>query len=137
MRGNLQLSQDVYTALDAPCFLVAVLSQDYFRSDWCPDELVRFRNCVRAQIQAGEWQRRIFHLYRTPLSPEMITTEIADAKTYNFFAPRSDQHNSAESATQVDAIFRNDETRFQRWRFGFDRSLGRCPRLGMNPRRWR
>ena len=87
MRGNFQLSQDVYDALDGSRLLVAVLSESYLRSDWCPDEFDRFRRRIKTEPQLGDWRRRIFHLFRTPL----VTTppEIADAKHYEFFLRRS------------------------------------------------
>lgn len=85
MRGNFQLSQDVYLALDDSRLLVAVLSESYLRSDWCPDEFDRFRRRVKAD---PEWKRRIFHLFRTPVASP--SPEIADAKHYEFFLRRSD-----------------------------------------------
>ena len=87
MRGNFQLSQDVYLALDDSRLLVAVLSESYLRSDWCPDEFDRFRRRVKADPQGGEWKRRIFHLFRTPVTSP--PPEIADAKHYEFFLRRS------------------------------------------------
>ncbi|MDZ4287818.1 MAG: toll/interleukin-1 receptor domain-containing protein [Prosthecobacter sp.] len=89
MRGNFQLSTDVYSALDGSRLLVAVLSEGYLRSDWCPDEFDRFRARVRAESAPGEWKRRIFHLFRTPVNNGLMTAEIADAKHYEFFVRRS------------------------------------------------
>src|SRR5262245_50340539 len=60
MRGNFQLSTDVYTALDGARLLVAVLSESYLRSDWCPDEFDRFRQRIRAEVSSNDWKRRIF-----------------------------------------------------------------------------
>lgn len=87
MRGNFQLSKDIYQALDASRLLVAVLSESYLRSNWCPDEFDRFRTRVRTEPHVGGWKRRIFHLFRTPLGN--APSEIADAKHYEFFLRRS------------------------------------------------
>ena len=87
MRGNFQLSEDVFLALDASRLLVAVLSESYLRSDWCPEEFDRFRRRVKKEPHLGEWKRRIFHLFRTPLGNP--PPEIADAKRYEFFLRRS------------------------------------------------
>lgn len=87
MRGNFQLSKDVYLALDDSRLLVAVLSESYLRSDWCPDEFDRFRSRVKGEPHPDQWKRRIFHLFRTPVANP--TPEIADAKHYEFFLRRS------------------------------------------------
>jgi hypothetical protein len=87
MRGNFQLSEDVYGALDSARLFVAVLSESYLRSDWCPDEFDRFRRRAKTEAHLGEWKRRIFHLFRTPL--QGTPSEIADAKHYEFFLRRS------------------------------------------------
>lgn len=90
LRGNFQLSIDVYDALGRSTFLVPVLSRSYIRSDWCPDELDRFRSRALGEPHLGEWQRRVFRVFRTPLAREELPPGFTDGKLYEFFLRRSD-----------------------------------------------
>jgi len=90
MRGNFQLSTDVYDALGHSTMLIPVLSRSYIRSDWCPDELERFRNRALGEPALGQWERRVFRVFRTPLAREELPPGFTDGKLYEFFLRRSD-----------------------------------------------
>ncbi|HMG05326.1 MAG TPA: toll/interleukin-1 receptor domain-containing protein [Chthoniobacterales bacterium] len=90
MRGNFQLSTDVYDALGRSTMLIPVLSRSYIRSDWCPEELERFRSRALGEPALGEWQRRVFRVFRTPVAREELPPGFTDGKLYEFFLRRSD-----------------------------------------------
>jgi hypothetical protein len=90
MRGNFKISADVFEALDRSTLLVPVLSQSFIRSDYCPEELQLFRNRAAGEPELGEWERRVFRVFRTPLAREELPPGFTDGKLYEFFLRRSD-----------------------------------------------
>ncbi len=93
LTGNEPFSPDIQAALDRSKLLVAVVSNGYLKSDWCPRELHRF---------AGRTDRQglIFNVLKEPVQREELPAPLRGMNGYEFYRRDGDRTRPLWQSTE-------------------------------------